>query len=732
MKKFLLSIFSLALFTLPVVAQSNDWQEYYEELIEMADDEELEDADAIFEQISHKVANPINLNTFTRDDLEEIPIFTDEQIDAIMEFVTRYRPIYTKSVIMMIPYLDDARRGLLGAMSYIGESKSELEFLRKGRDLREATPLDSLKWEESRQQFDSWWKQNKEKGSLVTYLKIPLYNRKGDLTSASTDENSESSIQEKAYKGPKIKNWWRLNYNLSREIKIGFVASQDAGEPFFSGKNKWGYDFYSGFIKYSPRSISVRESNASIRLKTLTIGRFRMRSGLGLSLNNNFSFGKIFSTPGITSNRTTILPHSSRSDANYLQGVAGTISFGKSVNLTAFGSFRKVDATLTDDGTGIKTLLKTGYHRTDSELNRKHNASMSAFGMIAEYNDSHWHVGATAVFDHYSLPLLPLGDGKVTESNIYRMFSPSGSSHWNASIDYGYKLGKRIRIEGETGTGNCSQLATVNTLSWRINKHVNLMGIQRYFPYKFYSVLGRSFSEGGSNQNENGVYIGAGWSPNENFNLTGYLDVAYFAWPKYMAYGSSHCFDNLVQASWKISSNTSINIKYRLKMRERDVKDEDSGKKSLNYKNENRWRIALNNHNGRWTFSTQSIISFCHHTENSLGVMLGESVKYTMKWVKIAVGAEYFNTKDYDSRVFSYEPSTPYNLSIPSFYGHGLHTYALAQIDGDAIRPQLKGLSIIMKTGLTHYFDRNSIGSGYQTIYSNTQTDIDIMLRYTF
>ena len=64
---------------------------------------------------------------------------------------------------------------------------------------------------------------------------------------------------------------------------------------------------------------------------------------------------------------TGIRAHSSRSAANYLQGAAATVEIAKHLDLTTFLSYRSIDATLTDSGT-IKTILKTGYHRTVREI----------------------------------------------------------------------------------------------------------------------------------------------------------------------------------------------------------------------------------------------------------------------------------------------------------------------------------------------------------------------------
>lgn len=664
-----------------------DWQQYYEMLTneeDYNDEDDSEQLELIYEALSEIASSPINLNAITREDLQNMMCFSEIQIDAITEFINRYAPLRSTAEIHMIPMLDTARRGLLTSLTFLGECPP-----------KERNVLDSLKYDNAISNYRQFLRQQ-HKGELVAFARVPFYSRKGD---------------DGTYKGGKLKNWLRMNYAVNNKVKLGVVAAQDAGEPFFSNCNKTGYDFYSGYVQ-------LQRFGA---LKKMVIGRYRIKSGLGLILNNNFTFGKLFSLSSIQSSAVSLRPHSSRSEGNYLQGAAATFSLSKQLEATVFGSYRQIDATLTSDSIGIATILRTGYHRTESEINRRHNASQSSTGANIRWENGNFHLGGTILYNHYSKPLTPYLEGSSL-SYLYKMFYASGSNFWNASIDYGYKLGKRLRIEGETATGDCKQVATVNTLSWTTSPKLNLMLIQRYYPYRFYATMGRSFSEGGSNQDESGVYIGASWNPNTRISLTAYSDIAYFAWPKYQALGSSHSFDNLVQMTFRTSKHSSLTARYRIRCREKNSDTQGQ----LLYKNEQRLRVAYNLQSGKLTWKSQVDAAFCKFKENSWGGMLSTNAAYSLKRAKIGVGCGYFNTQNYDARVYAYEQSTPYNLSFPSFYGKGARLYALAQAD------IIKNMSIIAKCGMTHYFDRDKIGSSYQTINSSTQTDLDIMLRYNF
>jgi hypothetical protein len=133
------------------------------------------------------------------------------------------------------------------------------------------------------------------------------------------------------------------------------VASQDAGEPFFANRNKVGYDYYSLFFQLKNLG----------RIQTLVAGRYRAQMGMGLVMNSNFTLGKMAILQNLGRSTNALRAHSSRTEASYLQGAGATISLGKGFTLTAFGSYRAMDATLGKDGSAV-TIITSGYHRTET------------------------------------------------------------------------------------------------------------------------------------------------------------------------------------------------------------------------------------------------------------------------------------------------------------------------------------------------------------------------------
>lgn len=658
----LLTLLCILLTVSVIEAQDvRSWEEYFDR-IGQREDLESGSWEEFYDELSELSESKLDLNRCSRDDLGRLPFLSEQQIMDIMEYRDRARRIESPIELRLIPSMERADVDML------------LQFVEILPDLRRDT-IPSLR------QLVRYGRQE-----AVGMLKIPFYTRKGDRN---------------GYLGYKYKHWLRYVFTSGRRLKAGVVASQDAGEPFFAGRNGMGYDFYSYYLL-------LRDMG---RVKTLALGRYRLRMGMGLILNNSFSLGKLTALSSLGRWSSQVTAHSSRSEGNYLQGAAATVTVAKGLDATAFVSWRKVDATLNADSATVATLLRSGYHRTESEMARRRNTSQLLTGGGISYFNSGFHVGVTALYTRYDRELRP----KV--STTYRRWYPAGDRFWNASVDYGY-ASHRLNLSGETATGTRGSVATVNTVSYQLLSNLSLMALQRYYPYRFCAVFGSAFAEGGAVNNESGVYVGGRWAPIKDLSVTFYMDAAYFAWPKYQAAASSHSVDHLVQADYS-GERWKFMARYRLKRRERDNAD----KTTLIYKNEHRARLSADYDGGRWTMRTQADLSSTAFNRHSSGYMVTQHFNYRHRRMLLRATLGYFHTDDYDSRVYIYEPGMLYQFSFPMFYGEGIRCALVARAEMG------RGTTVMGKIGSTRYFDRQTIGSGLQEIASKGITDMEFLVR---
>ena len=654
----LLFAFHFSLFT-SFAQEQRPWEQYLNEVM-TAEDAGSTTWEQTYELLSELEQHPLNINRATREQLEELPFLSAQQVEGIMAYLWRYGRMESLGELTMIRELDYARRRLLTYFIYVDEEADN--------DRQEAPSLKNIA------QYGHH--------ELIATGRVPFYDRKGD---------------QEGYLGPKYRHWLRYQFTYGEQIKAGLVGAQDAGEPFFANRNRWGYDYYSFYAQ-------LRNTG---RIESLVVGNYRVSMGMGLVMNNSFSLGKLATLQNLGRSAYTLRAHSSRS-AGSLFGVAMTVDVGRGMKLTAFASYNPADATLNKDGTAA-TILDTDYHRTETEMGKKHNLHLLKTGGSLRYDVHGLHLGVNTLYTHLDRTLQP------KTSVLYRRHYPQGNDFLNLSLDYGY-ASPRWSLSGETATDRKGHLATVNSVSLRVSDVASLMVLQRFYSYAYSSLDAQSFSDGGKVQNESGVYLGWMWQPSQTFRLNAYTDYAYFAWARYQVSQSSYSWDNLLQATWQ-KRGWTVNGRYRFRLRQKD----GEVKNSLTNQLEHRGRLGVD-YAGTGGFTGRLQIDACR-VRKEWGAMVCGSLSLTRKWLRLNGGAGYFHTDSYDSRLYLYEQGPLYTYSMAQFYGKGIRYWLMARAGIG------KRLMLTAKIGVTDYFDRAVTGSSYQQVNGSSLTDLDLQVR---
>ena len=643
-----------------VQAQSgHEWEAYLNDVMTAEDASSVTWEDT-YDLLCELEQHPMDINQATREQLEQLPFLSAQQVEEIVEYLYRYGPMKSLGELRMIRSLDDSRRRLLTYFIFIGDRSQETGDSRlTARVLNE----------------------------LMATGRIPFYERKGDTG---------------AYQGYPYRHWLRYQLTYGDQLKAGIVGSQDAGEPFFAGKNRLGYDYYSFYLQL----------NHWRRIETLVLGNFRVSMGMGLILNNSFGLGKVSMLQNMGRPTSTVRAHSSRSSDGYLQGAAATVNITKGLTATGFISYRAMDATLNKDGTAA-TIVTSGYHRTETELEKKNNLKNTTFGGNVRYQANGYHAGFNLVGTHLNRELKP------NTTALYRQYYAQGYDFLNVSADYGY-VHHRFSVNGETALNREGALATINSVSLQLGSEWSLMALYRFYSYHYTSLYANSYSDGGSVQNESGIYIGATWQPSPSWKLMAYTDYAYFPWAKYQISQSSHSWDQLLQVSYS-KKRWSFGGRYRLRIRQKDNDD----KTALVTRTEHRGRLSAE-YSSVWSSRTQVDFGFISFNAPEAGLMVSETLGFTHRWLRLNGGLGWFHTDSYDSRVCLYELGPLYSYSFTQFSGEGIRYWLMARVNIGS------RLMLTAKMGVTNYFDRSTIGSSYQQINRSSQTDLDLQLRWKF
>ena len=239
------------------------WEDYLNEVVTREDAGESAWED-MYELLCEMEQHPLDINKATRDELEQVPFLSAQQVEEIQAYLYRYGPMKSASELVMIRSLDYSVRRLLTYFIVIPEGQDETEKLGLSRIARYG------------------------RNELMASGRIPFYKRKGDS---------------QGYLGYPYRHWLRYQFSSGEAVKLGLVASQDAGEPFFTNKNKTGYDYYSPYLQLKGLG----------RIETLVVGRYRAQMGMGLVMNSSFSLGKVAMLQNLGRLTNTLRAHSSRS-----------------------------------------------------------------------------------------------------------------------------------------------------------------------------------------------------------------------------------------------------------------------------------------------------------------------------------------------------------------------------------------------------------------------------------
>ena len=639
--------------------EARPWEQYLNEVMTQ-DDMGSAEWERTYELLCELEQHPMDSNRVTREQLEELPFLSAQQIEGIMAYLWRYGRMESLGELQMVKALDYAQRRLLTYFIYIGEEPS--------------APLPKLR------EVAQYGKHE-----VMAYGRIPFYERKGDGD---------------GYLGPKYRHWLRYQFTYGDQVKLGVVGAQDAGEPFFAHRNSAGYDYYSLYLQ-------LRNFR---RMESLVLGNYRVSMGMGLVMNNSFALGKMMMLQNLGRSTYTLRGHSSRSEGS-LWGAGTTLDMGRNLKLTAFASYNPADATLNKDGT-VATILTTGYHRTETEMAKKHNLHLLKAGGSLRYAPGGFHLAVNGLYTHLDSPLHP------NTNALYRQHYPRGSDFMNLSLDYGY-ASPWVALSGETAVDRQGHLATINTVSLRASDVLSLMVLQRFYSYRYSSLDAQSYSDGGKVQNESGVYLGLTWQPSQTLRLSAYSDYAYFAWARYQASQSSYSWDNLLQATWQ-KHDWTISGRYRCRLRQKDAED----KKALNSYWDHRGRLSVD-YTLQQGLGTRLQLDG-GWTAGEWGGMVSGTLAYTRRWLRLNGGLGYFHTDSYNSRVYAYEAGPLYTYAFNSYYGEGLRYWLMVRLK------ILQSLMLTTKAGVTDYLDRHTIGSGYQQVEGSSLFDLDLQLRWVF
>ena len=662
---FVLSALPLPAFMPTCQAQQLSWEGFLDELTEEQaemDEEQTDEWSMFIEELEFLHQHPLDLNRATSDELRRLFFMDDALAQAILDYRSRYGAFRSLGELMLIREVDWHTRQLLYLFTYVGDAPSP-DQVKLGKDTLHH--------------------------DVLARLSFPAYKRDGWTWARG------------------LASHWRWGVTYGSHIQAGLRAETDAGEPMFTRRIK-GWDAMGGFVQMR----GVKWVDAAI------IGDYKLHFGEGLVASNAYQFGK---TSRVRLRmRNQVRPHQSSDEYNFMRGAAASFHLGKDWTLTAFYSWRQLDATIQDDNT-IHSLTTSGLHRTDHELEQRHALTGHTSGGHIAWQHQQWQVGASGLYQYYN--------HQLSRGNaLYQQIAPVGYQFGAFSVDYGYSR-YPLYIHGETArsiNAGPDSWATLNQLAWRMGATTQLTVIQRFYGKYYFSPYANGFSENSRVQNESGVCVLFDAERIGPISLSTFADLFFSPWPRYTMSRASRGGEGMLQLKGGWRSGTTLLARYQVKSKERSDRRYWSHRVRLTAEHTFSPQVGLRLSAWWHLYADPDKPEANHHFSTGIGI--GPQLLYTSRnkhW-RWTTQALWFHTDDYYSRLFTFEPHIQGTLSVPSLSGHGARVATLLRWQP---RPRWQLATVV---GCTRYFDRDDISTSFLHISSAWKTDISLQAHFRF
>ncbi len=642
------------------------------EALSDATEAETED-DTYLQQLHYYALHPLNLNAATAEELQALRLLSPLQIESFVRHRKLFQNLISVYELQAVPLWDVPT--IRKVLPYITISSTV-------------------------ENIGLWFREGDH--SLLLRNTRLIEKQKGFDTSLPTH-----------FAGDRNHLLFRYKYQYKNKLQYGMTGDKDAGEQFFKGTQRRGFDFYSAHL--FARKLGV--------VKALALGDFTVNLGQGLIQWQALAFKKSSEPLAVIRQSPTLMPYHSAGESNFNRGAGITLQKGI-WETTVFASLKKISANLSSDSAaGSFTSFSTsGLHRTPSEIADKNAIKQTSFGGSFKMQLNRFAIGFNMVNYHFSKPLQK-GD------EPYNLYAVNGSDWRNASVDYHGVL-KNMYFFGEAALDKNGDAAFVNGVIASVDPKVDVALVHRHIAPQYQALSGNAFTENISPTNERGFYAGITVRLTAAWRLNGYADFFAFPWLKYRVNAPSGGQDYLLQLMYQPNKKWETYARYRQEQKGLNELSGDSIMHFVSPKRRQNFRLHATYKVSRsMTLKGRSEVMLydLNGADSERGFLVFvETAHGVLKKLKGSVRLQYFDTDGYNSRIYAYESDVLYSYSVPAFFDTGFRYYFNLQYD------VFKKLSVWLRWSQTVYQNQQTIGSGLTSISGNTRSEVKCQASYRF
>lgn len=478
------------------------------------------------------------------------------------------------------------------------------------------------------------------------------------------------------YAGSPAHVQFRYDYSVRQHFGFRIAGEKDAGEAFFRGEQRQGFDHYSG-------SVYVKNLRW---LKYAVVGDYRLNYGQGLVLGSSMMSGKGGGVSAARRFGDGIRPVATTNESTLFRG--GAVTLGNS-NWSGSAFAGRV---------------------TESDN--------TALGGSLSYKRARFMVGGQIVC---------YGSFADSASWRQRWLSLLHPDRLNASLSYQAVAGRSL-LFGEAAVDGKGHPALLQAALVPVSPVFRVAALLRYYATGYQSPMGSGFRASSGDCGELGAYLTGHLVLSRKVEADIFFDYYRLLWLSYRTDAPVPGMDAGFALSCNLSRKSTLTARYQWKSRPKN-EGEDMYMHRLDEQCRHRLRL-------QWScaplpvLKTKTEVSMVFNKSSSdnrwrKGLLMYQDLacNFPRPQLSFHLRIAYFDTDSYDERLYAYENDVYYAFTVGSYYYQGLRACLL-------LRYKVQRFSVWVRISRTHYLNRNDISSGLTYIDKAHKTELKVQCLY--
>ncbi len=632
-----------------------------------------EEMTEMYEVLYQTYQNPIDLNRTTKEELENLYLLSDRQIMSLLKYLNENGKLLTVYELQVVPGFDKGSIDRILPFVEVSGTQSSQSLLKR---------------------------IIKEKNHYFLFRADRILQKKRGYEHVN------------GYKGSETGFYARYRISHTNDFSLGITIDQDNGEAISWNPERktYGFDFISAHAYFQNKG----------RFKQIALGDFSCGFGQGLVFSSGFYLGK--GLESVTTARRTfqgLRPYTSAMESGYFRGAATMLAVNK-LNVTLLFSRSYLDAKASSDTpNSFETLYYSGYHRTESEIASKQCLGKYDIGanISSEFLKKRLKIGLTGLVTYFDQPI-------VKVYRPYNKYEFRGDRNFLSSIDFSYQL-HNANIFGEAALSESGGKAILTGLIASLAPQVDVAVLYRKYDRNFHSLYGNAFGEATRNSNEEGLYFGVKFYPHKKVVLSAWFDHYIFPWSTYTADGPSKGHQYQGALIYKPHKKINLTLRYRYEQKEQNEPGNTTSMDQLIVAERNNTGADLD-YDPEKRIGLRTRVQWAEFKQArgvSKGMAIAQDIEIRWQKVRVTLRGSVFDTDDYNSRIYMYEPDVLYAFYVPAYYGSGVRSMVILNVK------IAENVQLWFRYSQTVMNNVTSIGSGLDQTPGNKRGEVKVQLK---